>query len=133
VLLAAAPFVDLFLYDLKILDPIRHREIVGLPLPPILANLEALGQAGANVWLRLPIVPGFTDALGGLVEAAGIARGNPAVRRVHLLPYHAVGGGKFARLGRVYSLGSVVVPSAARLDELADVFRSRGLETRVGG
>jgi pyruvate formate lyase activating enzyme len=133
VLLAAAPLVDLFLYDLKTLDPIRHREVVGLPLAPILDNLDLLATTDAHVWIRVPIVPGFTDDPSALAEAARIAQGNLAVRRVHLLPYHASGGGKFARLGREYALGSIPVPPAARLAELADLFRARGLATRVGG
>ena len=133
VLLMAAPLVDLFLYDLKILDPLRHRDIIGLPLAPILENLDALAAAGANVWLRLPIVPGLTDDPAALAEAARIAQRNPAVRRVHLLPYHATGGGKFRRLGREYMLPHVAPPAATRMAELADVFRARGLTTCIGG
>jgi pyruvate formate lyase activating enzyme len=133
VLLEAAPLVDLFLYDLKALDAARHRDVVGLPLAPILGNLDALGRAGARVWLRIPIVPSFTDERAGLDEAARIAGGNRAVQRVHLLPYHAAGSGKFRRLGRPYALDATAAPSASRMAELADIFRSRGIDTRIGG
>lgn len=133
VLLEAARFVDLFLYDLKILDPARHREVVGLPLAPILDNLATLGASDVSIWLRIPVVPGFTDSEAALESAAHIARANPAVRRVHLLPYHATGTGKFERLGREYALSGVAAPSAGRMAELAEVFRSHGLDARVGG
>lgn len=132
-LLAAAPSVDLFLYDLKIADPEAHRLHVGLPLAPILDNLHALAATGARIWLRVPIVPGFTDDRAALGEIARIAENTPSVRRVHLLPYHATGSGKFGRLGRAYALDSVAPPSAARMMALAEIFESRGLETRIGG
>ena len=132
-LLDLAPMIDLFLYDVKMLDPARHREVIGLPLAPILENLDALGSVNANVWLRIPIVPTFTDDRSGLREAARIAAENPAVRRVHLLPYHATGRGKFRRMGRAYELDAIGAPSQALVAELARLFSSRGLETRVGG
>jgi pyruvate formate lyase activating enzyme len=133
VLLAAAALVDLFLYDLKGLEALRHREIIGLPLKPILDNLDALGRAGARVWLRIPIVPAFTDDRAALEEAARLAGANRAVERVHLLPYHPSGTGKFRRLGRPYALDATAAPSASRMAELADIFRSRGIDTRIGG
>lgn len=127
------PLVDLFLFDLKMTDPVRHRVIVGLPLAPILDNLHALGTAGANVWLRVPIVPSFTDDRAGLEHAARVAAGNPSVRRVYLLPYHATGSGKFRRLRRPYGMEAIDTPSPVRMEELANIFRARGLDTRVGG
>jgi pyruvate formate lyase activating enzyme len=133
VLLAAAALVDLFLYDLKGLEALRHREIIGLPLKPILDNLDALGRAGARVWLRIPIVPAFTDDPAALEEAARLAGANRAVERVHLLPYHPSGTGKFRRLGRPYALDATAAPSASRMAEIADIFRSRGIDTRIGG
>jgi pyruvate formate lyase activating enzyme len=132
-LIELAPLIDLFLFDLKMTDPVRHRVIVGLPLAPILDNLDALATAGANVWLRIPIVPSFTDDRASLEHAARIARSNPCVRRVHLLPYHGNGSGKFHRLHRPYGMRGVTTPSAARMDELAEIFRARGIDTRVGG
>ncbi len=78
VLLEVAEICDLMLFDLKLMDEERHRELLGVPLAPILANLEAVTAAATcTVWLRVPVVPGFTDApytnfaninLGGLLS-----------------------------------------------------------------
>ncbi len=132
-LLAIAPLVDVFLYDLKIADDRRHAEYTGLPLKPILANLEALGGEHRNIWLRIPIVPGFTDDERCLETAAGIAAANPGVRRVHLLPYHRTGSAKFERLGRPYALASVTPPDPSRMRDLATIFERKGLDTIIGG
>jgi pyruvate formate lyase activating enzyme len=39
--------VDLFLYDLKHMDNIRHRKVTGVPNDVILANLRRLNEAGS--------------------------------------------------------------------------------------
>ncbi|HSL23951.1 MAG TPA: glycyl-radical enzyme activating protein [Vicinamibacterales bacterium] len=132
-LLEIAPLVDLFLYDVKVLDPARHRDVVGIPLEPILRNLDALGAAGATVWLRVPIVPAFTDDEIALARVARDLSVNPAIRRVNLLPYHATGSGKFRRLGRAYALDRVAPPSPGRMEALAAIFRAQGMDARVGG
>jgi pyruvate formate lyase activating enzyme len=132
-LLALAPLVDTFLYDLKIADQARHRRYTGLPLEPILANLEALGARHTNIWLRVPIVPGFTDDEDCLAVTAKLAARNPGVRRVHLLPYHRTAAAKFDRLGRPYALAAVMPPDAARLRDLAAIFERYDVDTTIGG
>jgi pyruvate formate lyase activating enzyme len=59
-LLKAAALTDLFLYDLKILDPDRHLGLIGAPLGPILDNLRALDRVGADL-ARMPFIPGYND------------------------------------------------------------------------
>jgi pyruvate formate lyase activating enzyme len=132
-LLALAPLIDVVLYDLKTADPERHLAFTGLPLEPILDNLAALGAIHDAIWIRVPIVPGFTDDEASLRAIAAIAARTPGVRRVHLLPYHRTGASKFARLGRSYSLEDVKPPDAARMATLARIFEDRGLATRIGG
>lgn len=132
-LLEIAQFVDLFLYDLKVLDAKRHQELVGVPLAPILANLQALASTGARIWLRVPIVPSLTDAAESLDAIARLAVSVGSISRVSLLPYHATGMGKFRRLHKTYDLQSLAPPSSDRMNEVAGIFRARGLDVRIGG
>ncbi len=132
-LLALAPLVDLFLYDIKTMDAERHLKYTGLPLAPIVANLEALGAIHPNIWIRVPIVPGSTDDEVTLLETARLASAVRGVRRVHLLPFHKTGAAKFERIGRAFTLGDVEPPSPARMEAIADLFRLRGIDTRIGG
>jgi len=60
-LLGAAKLANLVLYDLKAFDEQRHRELTGVSNRSILATLTALNQVHSNVWIRLPVVPGFND------------------------------------------------------------------------
>jgi pyruvate formate lyase activating enzyme len=132
-LLALAPLVDLFLYDLKLMDAERHRALIGVPNAPILDNLRALGAVHGAIRVRIPIVPGFNDDEADLEAAARFASGVPGVQAVELLPYHRAGAQKFERLGRSYRLADVASPPRERVEQLAELFRAQGLATTTGG
>ncbi len=131
-LLALAPLVDLFLFDVKLVDDARHRDLTGLPIAPILENLQALAAVHGNVWIRIPVVPGHTDAEDDVAATAAMVAGLPGVRQVSLLPYHSTGAAKARRLGREYPLDTLAPPSPERLDALAALFREHGLAVRIG-
>ena len=132
-LLAAAEVADLLLYDLKLMDPVRHRECVGVDNRLILANLAALSRRHEAVVVRLVVVPGVTDDEENASQTASFLREQTRVRRVDLLPYHAIGETKYTRLGRQYRLAGTEAPSEARLRRLADIYAAAGLEPQVGG
>lgn len=132
-LCAVSRFTDLFLYDLKVMDDARHREVTGVSNGPILSNLRSLGQVHDNIWIRVPIVPGVNDSEAQLEALARFAASIPGVRRVNLLPYHRTGIQKSRGLGLSHSLGENRQLSAGQLEEYANKFRSFGLQTSAGG
>ena len=131
--LAAAARTDLFLWDVKTLDPERHLALTGVPLAPILANLEAVSRAGTPIWLRVPVIPGVNDDEASITRAAELAARTPSVRRVSLLPYHATANGKRARLGCETELPDASPPTPARMAAFAALFADTGLTTTIGG
>jgi len=132
-LLSLVPLVDLFLFDVKLLDDARHRELTGLPTGPILDNLRALVQAHPSVWVRVPIIPGHTDGEADVAALAALVAELVSVRHVSLLPFHATGGAKARRLGRPAPLESLAHPPPERMEALAGLFRARGLAVSIGG
>ena len=94
------PLVDLFLFDVKAMDPERHREFTGQDNRLILENLRRLDAAGAAIVLRCPLVPGVNDDQAHLAGIAELANALSQVQEIHLEPYHPLGVGKSARLGR---------------------------------
>lgn len=92
---AVLPDVDLFLYDIKALDPDLHRRGTGADNRRILENLDRLRQAGARILIRVPCIPAFNDG----EELSRICnycdeRGLP----VEVLTYHTLGESKSAAL-----------------------------------
>lgn len=131
-LLSAARNVDLFLYDLKLMESAKHRKYTGVGNEMILETLCALAAAHRNIIVRMPVIPGVnddgenTEALAEFLKAVGIPR-------LDLLPYHHIGRDKYSRLNRTYRLEALKPPSSEEIQALAQDFRGRGLAVRVGG
>jgi pyruvate formate lyase activating enzyme len=132
-LLAAAKLSELVLFDLKAFDEQRHRELTGVSNRTILANLKSLDEIHRNVWIRLPVVPGFNDDVVELEKIADFVARLRSVTLVNLLPFHRSGLHKYERLGQVHGLDGVEAPSVELMERAADVFRSRKLTTKIGG
>jgi pyruvate formate lyase activating enzyme len=104
-------FTDLYLLDLKCMDPRTHREVVGVPNELILDNARKLAQRGALIQVRIPLIPRFNDTMEAM-EALGrfISSLGSAVTLVQLLPYHAMGVSKRERIrpeGVVLEAGTI--------------------------
>ena len=91
--------VDIFLYDLKDTDPLRHKKYTGADLAPILENLQKLDAAGAAIYLRCPLIPDLNAAPEHMKSIAGIANKLINLREIDLMPYHPLGESKMKRLG----------------------------------
>ena len=114
---AVAPLVDLFLYDIKETDPVRHKEWTGVALKPIQENLQALDRVGSQLILRCPIIPGINDRDDHFAGIAELANGLSHLVEIDLMPYHPLGKSKSDRIGKVYPL------EQAGFAEEADVLR----------
>lgn len=90
---------DLFLWDVKDTNPIRHKEYTGVSGDTILKNLYIADSLGATTLLRCIIVKGVNlddahfSAIGTIFSKLQNCIG------VELIPYHAYGGSKNAQLG----------------------------------
>jgi len=133
-LLDVAPLVDLFLFDLKCVDPDRHLTGTGIDNRPALENLQRLAEVHHNIWIRIPVIPGFNDTLEEMEAIARVAKGCGAVRQVWLLPYHDSWSAKPARFGKETPAAAGLTPPAVEtLESFARVFRALGMDTCIGG
>ncbi len=116
---AVLPVVDLVLYDLKVWDAERHRIAAGAGNRLILDNARRLAAAGVPLWIRTPLIPGYTaDAANVAALAEFIAAELPTVRRWDLLAYTNLGGPKYRRLDRPYDLQGVPLLARAEVEAL---------------
>ena len=123
----ALPCCDTWLYDIKCADPETHRRFTGSGNSRILENLEKLGRTGANIWIRVPVIPDFNDNSGEMERITQIAASTPGVSRVTLMPYHTLGKSKYMTLGLTPGYETDKAISQSRLTEFKDLFADRGL------
>jgi len=148
-LLEVAKHTDLFLYDLKLMDPVQHKKWTGVDNRLILKNLTILAQNGANINIRIPFIGNINT---GIEEITGMAefitklpfknRGlvpnfRDATPRqkmlVNLLPYHNIASGKYKKLEMLYDSGAMTEPTPDDLKIAAEIFGKYGIEVEVGG
>lgn len=130
-LLELSEKVDLFLYDLKLLDPVRHQKYAGASNEVILENLEALAQRKKPVVVRFPVIPGINDGAEDIRLLAAFLS-DLGLLRIDLLPYHRIGLEKYRRLGMPYRLEGLAPPAADQVQQIAQQFEREGFTIRVG-
>ncbi len=128
-----APYTDLFLFDLKHMDPVAHLRATGVDNALIHDNLRLVAASGTEVRLRLPLVPDFNDDEDNIRRTGLFAAALPGVRGIDVLPYHAGAKGKYAKLGRPYPGHDIPVPEPARVDRAVNILQDCGLAVRIGG
>lgn len=124
--------VDLFLYDIKMMDDEKHRRYTGVSNALILENLKRLAENGSKILLRLPIIPGINDDGDNIARIAEFMVSND-IKRISLLPYHRAGIEKYVSLDRAYKMKGTGTPSDESLKLIKGKFETFGLMTKIGG
>jgi pyruvate formate lyase activating enzyme len=127
------PKTDLFLFDLKLLDSRKHREVTGVDNAAILSNLKKLIETGSNVVVRIPVIPGYTADDGNIEEIFRFVVSLGKIKTIHLLPYHNLGRSKYRYSGREYPLPSLEPPRAQDVARLKVQAENAGLGCIIGG
>ena len=124
--------VDLFLYDLKIMDNKRHKKYTGVSNEIILENLKKLSSVHNNVFVRFPVISGINDDYQNIREM-GEFLSSLKIVQVNLIPYHYIGIDKYRRLGMTYKLAGIQPPSEERLSEISVILRKFNLNVKLRG
>ena len=130
---AVSPYVDLFLIDLKHMDPAAHRRLTGASNELILENVRRLAGLQKEIIIRIPVIPGFNDDGGNVAVAGRFVARLDGVARVDLLPHHEAARGKLARLAGGYELLEVEPPAVEQMNLIAGKLEHFGLEVKIGG
>jgi pyruvate formate lyase activating enzyme len=125
--------VDLFLYDLKQMDPAEHLRLTGHDNQLILENARRLAEAGCSLVIRMPLIGGINDSLENLEATAEFTLSLPRVRRIDILPYHRLGEPKYRRLERDYALVGRPSLTSSRVMWAKDFLEKKGLMVYIGG
>ena len=129
------PYVDVFLYDIKVMDLEDHKKYIGVDNSLILENLKKLSDEGAGLYIRLPIIQ-QVNATDEHIESVihFLKENNIHARQVNLLPYHDIGKGKYASLDMEYHDDEMSVPVSELMEHFKSMFVEQGFnKVNIGG
>ncbi len=122
---AVLPYTDVFLYDIKAIDEDVHKKCTGKSNKIILENLRYLDERGAKIEVRYPYVPGMND--GEVEKIADLLCSLKNLTKLRVLPYHSFAGSKYEAVEMKNTLPTFGMPTAEKMKEVNEYFRSRGL------
>jgi pyruvate formate lyase activating enzyme len=141
--------IDLLLWDLKIMDDARHKDLTGISNRLILENLRCVAELGRSTIVRFTLVPGVNDDKGNVEQIGEFVASLAGVNRIDLLPYHRAGTAKSRSLSGApgglrqesrleeaagdRSAFSVEAPAPEILESVRERLAAMGLEVRIGG
>ena len=134
---AALPLTDLFMVDIKHLDPQKHKEVTGVSNDLILANIRRLSATGKPVIFRTPVVPTVNDTVEEIGAIAGFVRELMDTRAdggaglsLELLAFHRLASDKYRSLGMDYRAAELEAPAKEHITRLLEAASSCGVAVR---
>jgi Pyruvate-formate lyase-activating enzyme len=93
--------------DIKRINSKKHEEFTGQPNELVLENARRIADAGANLIIRVPVIPMFNHTKAEIRAIASFVKTLHDAKEIHLLPYHRLGIDKYKTLGRNYELSHI--------------------------
>ncbi len=129
---AILPYVDIFLYDLKIFQDAKHKLYTGVSNKIILDNLVKLSHDNANIEIRVPMIANVNATDDNIRATLKFLLENKIkTKKVYLLPYHNIGTGKYIKLGLMHE--EFFAPTEEDMQHYKKLFVESGFEVQIGG
>ena len=126
-------YIDLFLYDIKIIDNTKHKDYISKDNKLILENLERLAKLKKNIMVRIPIIPGYNDSIEALKQTAQFIISLGAIKNINLLPYHKAADEKYSRLHKSNLMKKINPPSHEKMESMKKLLEEYGFKVKIGG
>ncbi|MBS3818437.1 glycyl-radical enzyme activating protein [bacterium] len=124
--------IDLFLYDIKVMDKKKHKQYTGVDNSQILDNLKTLSKKERPVVVRMPIISGVNDNEKNIVDLAQFLW-SLNLNQIDLLPYHRGWVEKYKRLKKKTPQGDFHPPSEKKSEEIKKTLEDHGFSVKIGG
>lgn len=128
-----APETDLWLVDLKHMDNIHHLKHTGVENTTILENILLLDSLGAEMRIRIPLIPRVNDDEENLVQFAKFISKLENSPSVDILPYHNTAASKYRKLGLDYRQVQKPGPESLQPKQAVTLLETRGISAQIGG
>ena len=124
-------YSDLVYFDLKHMDPLKHKAYCGQTNELILQNLRRVAEKGVPVVIRVPLIPGYNNSEENLRALAQTVADIAKTAPVNLLPYHRYGANKYRMLDMTYQLEDVPELTQDELKKAKEIIESYGLACEI--
>lgn len=131
-ILKIAPYIDLFLYDLKHMDSAEHEKYCGKGNENILENLHILSQMGKEIIIRMVVIPDVNDAPQHIERLCDFLKPMNGIRSISLLPLHKSATQKYKRLSKEFLISDYTVPNDKKMISVANIFKREGFAVQIG-
>ncbi len=121
-----AGLVDFIYIDCKHYNEEMHKNGTGVSLQKILNNIRFLAHSQTPYCVRIPVIPGYNDALTDADEFAKLLL-SLDVQTIELLPFHQLGENKYNKLKLPYSYAGVPQLHKEDLLQYAEKLKEKGL------
>jgi pyruvate formate lyase activating enzyme len=101
------------------MDAGRHKSATGVSNDLILENARRIAAHDVPMWVRTPVIPGYTDDVENILAIGHFVRDAlPTVERWDLLAYTNLGKPKYHRLDLPYALEETPLLTRAEMESL---------------
>jgi len=113
------PYVDLVLYDIKLLSKEDHLKYCKADNDIILDNLLKLSKYDIKIWIRTPIIPDATDSISNIESIALFIKNNLiSFNRWELCTFNNLCLDKYHRLGKTWDFEDKKLITKTKMEEL---------------
>jgi pyruvate formate lyase activating enzyme len=91
-------FVDLFMIDMKIYDPLQHTRYTGKSNESIRENFRYIAKSGKQIIVRIPMIEGITDNEENINALREFVRKTNSLITIEYIPYNPLAENSYKRL-----------------------------------
>ncbi|MHA1716931.1 MAG: glycyl-radical enzyme activating protein [Promethearchaeota archaeon] len=126
------PQADLFLYDIKEIDPVKHKKFTGVTNERILRNLKKLADfikdTSKKIWIRTPIIPKHTATKENILGIGKfiVNELKNDIQRWDLLAYNNLGKEKYKKMDIAYRCNDLELLTEEEMQYFQELAESTG-------
>jgi pyruvate formate lyase activating enzyme len=128
------PYVDFFLWDIKHMDPEKHKQLTGVSNKLILSNAVAVSERKVPLYIRIPIITGCNDSEENIRATCEFVKNKlSSTVEVDIMPLHHLGKARYESLNLPYPIGNLALIPDEVMQGIKSLIESYGLKCVIEG
>jgi pyruvate formate lyase activating enzyme len=125
------PYIDFFLWDIKHMEPEKHKRLTGVSNKLILSNARRVSERNISIYIRVAVIPGYNDSEENIRATCEFAQGLSSAVEVDLIPLHHLGKARYESLNRPYPIADIPLVPDSVLQNMKRLVESYGLKCSI--